>query len=324
MYRIIVSGAGQLGSRHLQGLAKAALPCEITVIDPSASSLSSAKERFEEASGPGSRKEIRYFTSLHESGLEEADLAIIATNADVRPAVVEELLSKIKIKCLLLEKVVFQSVTAFDQVLKTIREKKVIAWVNCPRRVWPVYASLRSELNDIENLRMEVKGSDWGMACSSIHFIDLFAFLTGDPQIEVSGYDFDRKMKESKRAGFLEVTGEIELRNSKGTCIMSSVEEEGIPLQVIIETSEKKTVIAEQKGECLIYNKKSDSSESTKIQIPYQSTLTGDVAAAILTEGICGLSTLEESYLLHKAVLPVLCAHFSELTGREITNCPIT
>jgi hypothetical protein len=324
MYRIIVSGAGQLGSRHLQGLTQTTIPCEITVIDPSLKSLSTAKERFAELSGSSRVEKSGYYTSLHEAALEEADLAIVATNADVRPAVVEELLSTVKIKYLILEKVVFQSVTIFEQALKIINDKKVMAWVNCPRRLWPFYINLCAELKDTENLKMEVRGSDWGMACSSIHFVDLFAFLTCDAKVSVSGYEFDRKIKESKRPGFLEVTGTIELRNSKGICIMNSCEEPGIPLQVIIDTSKEKFVIAEQKGECTIYRNENSVYENTEISIPYQSTLTGALASAILTEGRCGLSTLEESYLHHKAILPVLCAHFSELTGREIVNCPIT
>ncbi|HPT11017.1 MAG TPA: NAD-binding protein [Bacteroidales bacterium] len=324
MHRIIVSGAGQLGSRHLQGLAKATLPYEITVIDPSSVSLSTAKVRFDEAYASGSLKEARYFTNIREAGLEEADLAIIATNADIRPVVIEELLSAIKIKYLILEKVVFQSVTVFEQAIKTIKDKNAKAWVNCPRRVWPFYRDMCSELKDAENFRMEVKGSDWGMACNSIHFVDLFAFLTGDALVSVSGHEFDRKMKESKRAGFFEVTGTIELRNSKGTCTMSSFEEAGAPLQITIETAEKTFIITEQKGECIIYGKETSNPETIRIPVPYQSSLTGDVASAILTEGRCGLTTLEESYLHHKALLPILCAHFSRITGREIINCPIT
>ena len=48
MYQIGVIGAGQLGGRHLQGLARLSLPCEIDVVDPSPVSLDSARKRFSE------------------------------------------------------------------------------------------------------------------------------------------------------------------------------------------------------------------------------------------------------------------------------------
>ena len=48
MYNIAIIGAGQLGSRHLQGLKLAKLPIKIQVVDSSAESLAVAKSRYEE------------------------------------------------------------------------------------------------------------------------------------------------------------------------------------------------------------------------------------------------------------------------------------
>ena len=48
MHQIAIIGAGQLGSRHLQGLAKLQLPCQVHVVDPSPKSLEVARQRFAE------------------------------------------------------------------------------------------------------------------------------------------------------------------------------------------------------------------------------------------------------------------------------------
>ena len=45
MYNILLIGAGQLGSRHLQGLMKCPLPARIEVIEPSEKNRNTAIER---------------------------------------------------------------------------------------------------------------------------------------------------------------------------------------------------------------------------------------------------------------------------------------
>lgn len=50
MYNIIIIGAGQLGSRHLQGVLKSTYALNVTVVDPSEESLNTARERAEKIS----------------------------------------------------------------------------------------------------------------------------------------------------------------------------------------------------------------------------------------------------------------------------------
>ena len=48
MYKIAVIGAGQLGSRHLQGLKLSKLKSDIWVVDNNPNSLQIAQQRYEE------------------------------------------------------------------------------------------------------------------------------------------------------------------------------------------------------------------------------------------------------------------------------------
>ena len=61
MNRIVLIGAGQLGSRHLQGLAKCKLPISIEVVEKSNSAINTAKERFEEIKNTFSKIDIKFF-----------------------------------------------------------------------------------------------------------------------------------------------------------------------------------------------------------------------------------------------------------------------
>ena len=84
MFRNLIIGAGQLGSRHLQGLLKFDKEQIIYVLDTSVSSLDIAKER---ASEVESKHTIRYLTNW-DSIPSELDLVIVATGASVRSKVV--------------------------------------------------------------------------------------------------------------------------------------------------------------------------------------------------------------------------------------------
>jgi len=46
LFEIALIGAGQLGSRHLQGLAKISYDCNITVVEPSMESMEQTKLRY--------------------------------------------------------------------------------------------------------------------------------------------------------------------------------------------------------------------------------------------------------------------------------------
>ncbi|SVD11401.1 uncharacterized protein METZ01_LOCUS364255, partial [marine metagenome] len=107
--RIAIIGAGQLGSRHLQGLTKIKQDIHITAIDPNPSALEIARQRFVEMPENPLIQSVAYLDSLEEFD-EAAELAIIASNADQRRNIIEELVSNSRVKYLILEKVVFQSV----------------------------------------------------------------------------------------------------------------------------------------------------------------------------------------------------------------------
>ncbi len=91
MRTIAVIGAGQLGSRHLQAIAKIDIPVEVQVIDPSHESLNIAKERFDQIPLNPNVNRVSFSESLDDVH-SEIDVCIVATNSDVRALVIKELL----------------------------------------------------------------------------------------------------------------------------------------------------------------------------------------------------------------------------------------
>ena len=79
---ILIIGAGNLGSRHLQGLGKTKNKFNITVLDPNDSALAKAKLCYKEILRSNPYQTVNFVNSL-DLVRNSADLAIIATTADI-------------------------------------------------------------------------------------------------------------------------------------------------------------------------------------------------------------------------------------------------
>ena len=152
MTNITLVGAGQLGSRHLQALANVTFPCNFSVIDPHENSLKVAKERYHEVNNQ--KHQIQFLSNLSEVKDNNIDLAIVATNANVRYEIVSNLVHNFNLKNIILEKVVFQSIPQFEKAMDLFKKNKIKAWVNCPRRMFPFYQKLHEMLKGQENIYM--------------------------------------------------------------------------------------------------------------------------------------------------------------------------
>src|SRR4051812_28324411 len=100
MNTAVVIGVGNLGFRHLESLYKSDLPLSLHAVDPS----QAARDR---ASGlSGGTKKVTAVATVAELPTK-IDLAIVATNSDVRLAMTQQLLKRAKVRFLVLEKVLF-------------------------------------------------------------------------------------------------------------------------------------------------------------------------------------------------------------------------
>lgn len=147
MEKIVVIGAGQLGSRYLQGLAKSNVDIAIEVVEPFEQSRMVAKERYEEMEPSLKVSSIDFFESLDFLS-DELNVVIVSTNSDVRSSIVKELLIKKNVQYLVLEKVLFQTVEEYNDIKKVLEETGTQCWVNHPRRMFPFYQTLKKEFEN--------------------------------------------------------------------------------------------------------------------------------------------------------------------------------
>lgn len=320
-YNIAIIGAGQLGSRHLQGLKLAQIPMCIQIVDNSEQSLQIARERYEQVEPNPKIESIEYLTAI-DSLSQDLDLVIIATGSKPRAAIISELLAKKAVKNLILEKVLFPTLNQYEQVQALLQTHGLLdhTWINCTRRTFEGYKKLKAELAGAKEINYTKSGTDWGLGCNAIHFIDHYAFLSGDTELPLFDVtQLDPIVHSSKRAGYVEFTGTIKATTSKGNQIAIT--------SASTETPNKLVLIAD--------GVRYDIDEATdqitrngqlwgKIGMKFQSGLTGIVTEDILLRQHSDLTPYLESTNYHLALLKPLIQFYNQLTGKNEDNCPIT
>lgn len=314
-YSVLISGAGQLGSRYLQGLAKCRLPLDIFVHDVRQESLDRARQRWNEVQGRGPHSVS--FQVVLDALPRRFDLAIVATTADVRPGAAARIASHASVRFWVLEKVLAQGESGVDELMRQVGSSG--AWVNTPRRAMPWYREIKSRLAPGSPLTLDVRGGPWGLACNAVHFLDLLAWLTGERLESVSTAGLAPEWLEGKRPGFMEVYGTLDARYSGGSrAILGALPDEA-PFSMTVGASRDAWQINEAAGTA----RRSDGTEIPG-RLAYQSEMTAALVDSLLDDGRCDLPALGESAAMHCVFLRSLLEHWRR-AGHPAADCvPIT
>jgi hypothetical protein len=325
MFKIAIIGGGQIGSRHLQAMSLFDRPVRLQIVDPSMASLKVSQERFNGCVKSLNVLSVEYFQDIGDLP-DELDLVIVATNSNVRRAVIESLLARKVVRYLILEKVLFQKTEDLDAVDQLLRAKNVHAWVNCPFRMTPFYRNLKARLKDDRKLDFAVTGSQWGLGCNGIHYLDLCAFLSGDDDFTLTSEMVDQTIIESKRSGFVEFTGTLAGRSAHGSRFAATSYTAGTaPVLITVTSSTVHCIVRETEGMCWIAE--ADSNwvwREETVNIPFQSQLTHLAVGNILDTGACDLVSYAESSGLHKSLLTALLTAQQQRGLLESKTCNIT
>lgn len=317
--QILISGAGQLGSRYLQGLAACKLPLHIHVQDIDTSSLTRAHERWMEVVKPDSQHKVQLHQAM-ETVPKLLDLVIVATTAGVRPQVVRRVAEHARVRYWILEKVLAQSEAALDEIAACVHanaESK--AWVNTPRRMLSWHQAIKSKLTKDAPLSLTVSGGSWGLACNSVHFLDMLAWLSGETLQAVGTEQLDRQWIEAKRPGHWEVLGSLNAQFSGGSSASLTVTSEDFSFRFRLNDGVYNWLIDEEAG----IAKRSDGLEVPG-RLPFQSEVTAGLVDSILANGNCLLPSLDDSIALHKIFLRGMLGHWKSTVDAAASYVPIT
>ena len=322
---ILIVGAGELGSRHLQGILKSKNKLNVFCVDPSESSLDTARSRSQEVV----HEHNLLFSQSYDPIPDHLFLVIVATSSNVRELVVTELFSRFTIENLVLEKVLFQDDQAFvniSDILKQYKDTK--CWVNHPRRMFEYYRALKALIKPHEenNSTVFISGGGWGLACNSLHYIDMIEYLFNDKLSHIDTSEIKNLILESKRQNFIEMTGTLKGTLSNGVKFLIEERDAKIVAPVVIDIKLPERSILIQEGALPFYMvlDRNDCISRKDVVNIYQSELTTQIVDDLLEGNELRLPSFEHSMSAHRILIGSLLKKYNQITGGNYTKLPIT
>lgn len=323
VYSVAIIGCGNLGSRHLQALKLSSKNLNLTVCESDDTARAIAQERYDQIKGSRSIKSIEYLSDYKKIH-DRQDVIIIATSAGPRYDIATWIVKNVKVKYMILEKVVFQEIDQLNQFEKLIHEKKIKVWINCPRRMFSYYKKLKDKLCSVDKVDMKINGMNWGMACNSIHILDLYQYFTCCKNFLFNNDFLIQNAYDSKRKGYKEFFGEFFIETERGKISFACKNGNEMYSFIEIETELIKIMLFESSMKAIVVNKKTGETYEETIDIQFQSNLTNIAVEQLLDKGDCELTKYEESAVLHKVILQCFLNHINKTSEMEEQRCPIT
>jgi len=314
VYNILIAGAGQLGSRYLQGLSKVKEVLKIYVYDISSESLLVAKERWEECNN--NKYEVEYVSDYNKLP-NVINISIVSSTANVRVEIIKNILQFSKVEYWILEKILAQSIDDLNEINNLIKNP-TNAWVNTPMHAWPLYKEIiksypspNKVIANFLNFR--------GLACNSIHYID---FVSRWTNAEIENIDISHLNDfwvPSKRLGFYEIEGKLIIKYNDGSILNMSSKIHDDIYSVELKINDDLWKIYENEGYAI-----NNKGEKIMGAVLYQSDLTPIIVENILINGLCELPTLLQSINQHLPLLESLTNHWNNYMEIKCTSLPIT
>ena len=320
MKKILIVGCGNIGSRHLQSLLDSKnSPLDITVVEPNEITLNNAKSLFLTPSDL--HHNLTWVLDILDL-TETYDFTIVATQATNRYHLVNQLLEKGN-RRFLIEKMVCQSISEYNSLLKCFKKHQAKGWVNTNFRYFSFYQKLVEYFSKNIPLTFTIVGGDKGLGSNAIHFLDLFSWFTNSNTVILNGDNLTEKLLTNKRSlGLIEFSGIISGKTHDSSISINFSNE--FKNSNIIEISNSEHHIRIDTDNSIITKIKGldDFFEDYKFQ--HTSELTKKIVNDVIQTDTCNLPTLSDLYSTHSELFRIFNVHIKKLTNRESDICPIT
>jgi hypothetical protein len=250
----------------------------------------------------------------------------VATRAEGRGRLVGEISRQLGYSNFLIEKIVAQSVSEYDQLIQIAVDRKLSIWVNCKTRVHPSHIRVKQRLDPGESFVLTIAGGNHGLANNGVHMADLFVFYDNAKNIQPGIHRIDPILHRTKR-GTHDLSGTLQAWTDKGSSLaLTFAPQHTAPVLFSISSARYRAVIddsihwmAESAAETNWKWNEIDVEANLTI-----SHMTRAFASDILARGQCQLPTLMDCYPAHRFLLSELQPHFDKLLGAANDRCPVT
>ena len=204
-------------------------------------------------------------------------VGIIATTADNRLNIVKKL-SYFKIKYIFCEKPIAQSIDEALKIKNFCKKNKIKISINHSRRF---SEEIKMISKIIKNQKMgnlisiNLNGANVGVAMVTIHFIEIFLFMTKSRITNVFGKLEKNKLKNPRGNKFKDYNGYILAENDRKQSIIINTHENACHGCMITYTCEKGIIVHDVIGEKILINvrKKFLNQPSFKYALPNSSKI---------------------------------------------------
>lgn len=313
MTSVLLIGCGNIGFRHLQALVQMTEAADITIVEPAIATHPRIAALIANQTGP---HRMRLLTVLPDTATL-FDLAVIATSANNRRAIIEGLLERHTVSVIILEKVLFQALADLDAVGTLLADKNVTAYVNCGRRYFPGYIALRDQFlhNRSGPLDLLVTGQAFGLASNAVHFIDLAEYLNTAALTALDGTGLLAGSVSAKRADCVEIFGTLTAQMDNGARLTVDCRADG-PLGVTVRLSGEDVDI--------FINEPARQITQGGAPTPFASKNVSEcteIYADALRDGQCNLTPYADSVRQHRFFLSAVLDH---LHLPQTSKCPVS
>lgn len=317
---VLIVGLGGIGYRHFQAVLKCKSDVVLYAVDISLEAIEKAKKYKIES---GYEKEVLFYDDVRKIQNKYFDVTIIATSSKIRRNIFEQILNNNTLRYVILEKVLFNDLSDYKIVEEMIKKNNITVYVNCSGRQNLDYQKLRETLINAKYYKFIYRGSDWGLACNSIHKIDIIAFLTNyeGKDVKLDGHLLEDKIYESKRQGYKEFYGCFTGIMGKNIEFIFECNHGNAPCILDIYTDKEFYSIRE--GDKIIICDESGSREEP-FELEYISNTSTTVVDNLLNNKKVFLTTYEESINYHIPMLEIFIEAQKRITGEDKNICDIT
>jgi hypothetical protein len=279
--RICVVGVGNIGMRYVQGISKKFPDADLVLIDCDA--------RLKELALLGLKNAL-LLPSLDDIDVP-IDLFVVSTSCESRLSIYKRCLA-LGPKYIILEKYLFKSREEYDECLSLSR---VPTFVN----QWMYGSKAFDCLFEKDARSVELRGSGWGLACNSVHWIDVFKRHMNITHLQVGSGTVISDVFPSKRSGYEEIFGELVFEDKDSDKSFKLVD---MPDPSFFNSQR---IIVDGKSYVFDFSKIMYG-EIVLSHFPYFSDLIGGIVSEIMEKGSCHLPLLEESISQHLLIEDIL------------------
>jgi hypothetical protein len=309
---ILLVGMGNLGRRHLQGIVRCRTALRITLLDINKYSLQQALEDLPPTEKWGANHVIILCDRVEDCP-KEVTILIDATTANDRGTRLNGIVLRTNPRFAIIEKVLSQSIEESETLLKSL-SKTQDSWVNYARRSMGWHCDVKNEMCGKGPLKIIHSGSNWGLLCNSLHFIDMVEWWTQYKVKQVVLEDIE--WVDAKRIGFIEAHGCVEVQ-FYGDHAMTIYDRNIFDtMQCKIKTSADETYLLNESSGYLMRN----NSVIINGRNDYQSELTNHIVEDILEGEKCNLPLLNQSILTHNIFISAILKKINSNSNGILIN----